>query len=207
MTDPNANMHATCLKIFAGQQSIAIQLSIFIEWYTFFSFFYIAFYSLLFLYCRPLSQNCNCIETVINFWKTSPLLCQVTNITNQSQNCWIIVTTITSSTIPTPKSAQSQVFFNEIDTSYLQLINTRPSAVVNKTHQNALDFLSKSPLCEKISIDVLTDFLDHTRPFLLMPGKRKKKLKNLYIPKFQTTPKQTLYQTIIDNSEARIDIY
>ena len=65
----------------------------------------IAFYSLLFLYCRPLSQNCNCIETVINFWKTSPLLCQATNITNQSQNCWIIVTTITSSTIPTPKSA------------------------------------------------------------------------------------------------------
>ena len=39
MKDPNANMHATCLKIFAGQQSIAIQLSIFIEWYTFFSFF------------------------------------------------------------------------------------------------------------------------------------------------------------------------
>ena len=24
MTDPSANMHATCLKIFAGQQSIAI---------------------------------------------------------------------------------------------------------------------------------------------------------------------------------------
>ena len=50
MTDPNANnMHATCLKIFAGQQSIAIQLSIFIEWYTFFSFFILHSLSLFIL--------------------------------------------------------------------------------------------------------------------------------------------------------------
>jgi hypothetical protein len=38
---------------------------------THFSPFFIL-HSLLFLYCRPLSQNCNCIETVINFWKTNP---------------------------------------------------------------------------------------------------------------------------------------
>ena len=159
MRDPNANMHATCLKIFARQQSIAIQLSIFIEWYIFFSFFIL---HSLFLYCRPLSQNCNCIETVINFWKTSPLLCQATNITNQSQNCWIIATTTTSFTIPTPKSAQSQVIFNEIDTSYLQLIYLA-QCLICTTLEVTSKFLSK---LRKISINVLTDFFEQACLFL-----------------------------------------